>query len=598
MLGTPNHGSFAIPQVITGAYDTIRKLAIVDLTHNRRELCDILNGFPGSMQMLPSPLVMKAMERMYDAAQWSTWGVPQKILDVARASHERLANVVDGSRMSYVAGFNQVTKVDVSNWDRLDDADAYTDSLEGDGTVPHALGFLREGSTRIPTYFVECSHGALPNHAYVIDGTKQILATGKCSLPTSIPKPRGAAAVAASAAARRVREQAEEEALRALSRRVRGRSRAVGDIKETPLSRDEIVASEMLVRSFLGDASVSPVAEMAPPAGAPPRTPPPPTASRSQTPAVEIAIRLVRGRIEEVTQADAIAVGHYVGVTPQYAELAIDRAISKARSGKKSGDGKLLITDLCRRGVIVGDLGQNFILPDPRKPGRVIVMAGMGQPGTFRAAELAILSRELTWTLGRSGHTNLASVLIGAGAGNLETPDAVRAWLRGVRRALYDARVARDPQLRSITFVQSSPGNFVRMHNSLVHAVKEFGGDSEAPLNITYHGPTKAALRKAERAAAKVAAQRCAAAERKSFTALTGSTADVEPMRLTIQLQADTFQFAALTAEASIPQRDTRIDPALVEEANDALPGRNLSPSNWITEICSAASSCRATCVK
>ena len=53
---------------------------------------------------------------------------------------------------------------------------------------------------------------------------------------------------------------------------------------------------------------------------------------------------------------------------------------------------------------------------------------------------------------------------------------------------------------------------------------------------------------------------------------LTGSTADAEPMRLTIQLQADTFQFAALTAEASIPQRDTRIDPALVEESNDALP--------------------------
>ena len=67
----------------------------------------------------------------------------------------------------------------------------------------------------------------------------------------------------AKAAARRVREQAaEEEALRALSRRVRGRSRGVGDIKETPLSRDEIVAGEMLLRSFLGDAGVSPAAEM------------------------------------------------------------------------------------------------------------------------------------------------------------------------------------------------------------------------------------------------------------------------------------------------------------------------------------------------
>jgi pimeloyl-ACP methyl ester carboxylesterase len=573
MLGTPNHGSFAIPQVITGASDTIRKLAIVDITHSLRELCDILNGFPGSLQMLPSPLAMKAMERMYDAAQWSTWGVPQRILDIARASHERLANVVDGSRMSYIAGFNQVTKVGVNNWNRLDHADAYTDSLEGDGTVPHALGFLREGNTRIPTYFVECSHGGLANHAYVIEGTKQILSTGKCSLPTSIPKARGAVAVAASAAARSVREQAEEEALRALSRRVRGRSRAVAEVKETPLMHDEIVASEMLVRSFLGDASPSPAAGMAPPSpGTPPPAPPSAALRKSKTPTVTIAIQLVRGRIEEISAADAIAVGHYIGVTPQYAELAIDRAISKVRSGKKSADDKLLITDLCRRGTIVGALGQNFILPDPRKPGRVIVIAGMGQPGTFRAAELAILSRELVWALGRSGCKNLASVLIGAGAGNLETPDAVNAWLLGVRRALHDAQAASDAPLQSISFVEFSPGNFVRIHHSLKNAVVAFGKDSETPLKISYNPPTDAALHAAERAAEKDAAQRASTEERRSFTALTGGTTDAEPMRLTIQLQADTFQFAALTAQASIPQRDTRIDPALVEESNDSLP--------------------------
>src|SRR5580765_4230726 len=151
MLGTPNHGSFAIPQVITGAYDTVRKLALLDLTHNLRDLCTILNSFPGSMQMLPSPLVQDgAWNRMYDAKQWATWGVPQNILDVARASHQRLAKIVDGDRMAYIAGCNQVTKVGVSNWNRLDTSDAYTDSMAGDGTVPHALGFLYDGSTRIP----------------------------------------------------------------------------------------------------------------------------------------------------------------------------------------------------------------------------------------------------------------------------------------------------------------------------------------------------------------------------------------------------------------------------------------------------------------
>jgi len=46
MLGTPNHGSFAIPQVITGVLSTVRKLAIVNITHSRRQLCAILNTFP------------------------------------------------------------------------------------------------------------------------------------------------------------------------------------------------------------------------------------------------------------------------------------------------------------------------------------------------------------------------------------------------------------------------------------------------------------------------------------------------------------------------------------------------------------------------
>ncbi len=43
--------------------DTVRKLALLDLTHNLRDLCTILNSFPGSMQMLPSPLQMPEMAR-------------------------------------------------------------------------------------------------------------------------------------------------------------------------------------------------------------------------------------------------------------------------------------------------------------------------------------------------------------------------------------------------------------------------------------------------------------------------------------------------------------------------------------------------------
>ena len=139
MLGTPNHGSFTIPEVITGALDTVRKIAILDVTHNRTELLSILNTFPGSLQMLPSPLVLPEMAKMYDQKTWERYGVAGKLLEIARSSHERLAEVVDGERMVYIAGYNQPTKDGVKAWNRLDDPEGYSDTLDGErDCAPHS----------------------------------------------------------------------------------------------------------------------------------------------------------------------------------------------------------------------------------------------------------------------------------------------------------------------------------------------------------------------------------------------------------------------------------------------------------------------------
>jgi len=580
MLGTPNHGSFAIPQVITGALSTVRKLAIVDITHSRQQLCAILNTFPGSMQMLPSPLVMETMKPMYKEAQWQIWGVAQKVLDAGLASHKRLEKTVDDKRMAYIAGYNQVTQVDVQDWLRLDAAAGYRESLEGDGTVPHRLGFMgKDGEKLFPTYFVDCEHGGLPNHPDVIAGTKQLLVGDDCSLPKVIPAKRSRAEVATRSAAKTARELAEEEELRELSRRVRGRTRAVADVSDAPVAGDEIKASEILVRDFLvhADGAPTPVrhdTEAAPPS--PPDRRGPKTRSPKPAP---ITIALVRGGIEDERfmrrdKQSAIAVGHYVGVTPQWAELALDEAISAAlpQTPPKNDPPKLLITDLCKRGVFVGELGQNFYLPDPREFSRVVVLAGMGYPGTFREAELGILARELTWTLGRSGRRNLFTVLIGAGTGNLNTAAAIRSWLRGVRRALYDGVATAEPRLERITFVEFSETRFVLMHRELSVAVAEFARNPDEPFDIVYRGPSATQLKAAEK---KAEANACASgiASWKKSLAARGENDDAEPFRLTVQLRRDVFEFGALTAEASMPQRDTQIDPFLIEEVNDQLPG-------------------------
>ncbi|CAN5599125.1 hypothetical protein BH20VER1_BH20VER1_10270 [soil metagenome] len=206
MLGTPNHGSFAIPQVITGAKPIVRKLAAVDLKHKLPDLLAVLNSFPGFYQMLPSPLIMSSMSPLYKAATYGSSNPSQQLLDNALQHHRRLASVVDGQRMLYVAGANQATHGDIADFGRINSLEGYRSSLAGDGTVPHLLSFLKDKSgNRIPTFFVHCEHGNLPADDRVITASSELMASGTCSLPQQPPtKVRGTAAVEASEAALRL----------------------------------------------------------------------------------------------------------------------------------------------------------------------------------------------------------------------------------------------------------------------------------------------------------------------------------------------------------------------------------------------------------
>ena len=90
----------------------------------------------------------------------------------------------------------------------------------------------------------------------------------------------------------------------------------------------------------------------------------------------------------DITRAkgDVHAVGHYVGVAPQQAELALDRAISHGNSEER-----LLITQLTARGALRGALGEVIFFPWSED--RVVALAGMGHPGQFHQAQLHYLAR-------------------------------------------------------------------------------------------------------------------------------------------------------------------------------------------------------------
>ena len=148
-----------------------------------------------------------------------------------------------------------------------------------------------------------------------------------------------------------------------------------------------------------------------------------------KAPKALLAVEVVWGDIR-TAKGNVHVVGHYQNVLPQFAELALDRAVSAPGAGEE----RLMLTSLTRAGTIRGTLGDVFFVPWSKG---TVVVAGMGRPGLFRERELRVLWRSVVQIAGRlPGAETLCTVLIGAGAGNLQVPHAARNMLLGVVDAM------------------------------------------------------------------------------------------------------------------------------------------------------------------
>lgn len=559
MLGTPNHGSFAIPQVLTGIEGTVKKLTLVDARNTAAQLRAVLNSFPGTYQMLPSPLLRGGRwQALYDPTTYPGLHVSRPHLDAARAHHELLSEVVDPERLVYVAGANQRTLVNVDP-DRTANPKAYTVSREGDGRVPHELGLL----SGVRTFYVETSHGDLTTSSVVLSRLDDLLRTGECDLATAPPTPRALADGRSDARALEEEQQSEQEEVRDRAAALGFRA-ASGQASPTTAVSTDRELEELLVRGLLSTQD----SRRRPPAR--------PRRVRRQS----IRLSLVPGAIEEMgkeadeTPIDAVAVGHYVGVRPQQAELALDRSISAGLTPGRNGrqPARLLITEYSERGIIRGELGQPFFLEDPRQtattggPRRVVVLAGMGLPGRFGAPELTVLARELVWALGRLGKRHLATVLIGAGTGNIPIPDAVEAWLRGLSDALTSAVESAGGRLEQLTFVEASAAKLDPLQDAIV-AQKSLL--EKCGLGVEYEPLSAERLVALEQEELKQLQRRLTRQDLRSGR----EPGRPAPTRLTLSLDHGVYTVGAITQTASLPERAIPLDPTLVEQANDELAG-------------------------
>lgn len=225
-------------------------------------------------------------------------------------------------------------------------------------------------------------------------------------------------------------------AVRERPRSARGAAAQNGSRPVEPSGRfteQERVLEDLVVRGWLSGPD-------GPDARARLRRPPPPSSrspSTAGTSATGIEVPLHRGNVRDGRRApgrppvDVLAVGHYVAVKPQYAEAALDEAISAPLPAPALGtpDDGWLITQLTMRGTITGDLGQPFLLPDGRdRAGRLVAVVGLGLPGRLGQGELTLAVRE---PAGRSDGSGASTWRPSFSAAAWAACPRSRRWTRG-----------------------------------------------------------------------------------------------------------------------------------------------------------------------
>ncbi len=190
MLGTPNAGSYEAVRWLTGWNPTLGQIAMLDFAHDVPALVNIVNRFPGLLELLPSndgkldyanPRVWKQICSGGD----QNWPQPQadSLQALSRTWQWVNDSPIDSERMIYIAGWAKETVSDFENqsgrglFSKKRPPLRFYSTGKGDGTVPWALGRL----PGVKTWYVEAAHDQLLTHAPAFPAYLDLLQTGATS---------------------------------------------------------------------------------------------------------------------------------------------------------------------------------------------------------------------------------------------------------------------------------------------------------------------------------------------------------------------------------------------------------------------------------
>jgi pimeloyl-ACP methyl ester carboxylesterase len=561
MLGTPNYGSFSVPQLLCGFNSVAKMVDLLDVRNKMDAVLRVVQTFPSTYEMLPDP---HYFESDLERDLWNPERYPARPeagkFERAREFRNQLKAIADPERMIYIAGSNQPTAVGIRNLDRLGFRDGYEYSMAGDGTVPHRLGLLRppDGGEPYQAFYADCEHGAMPNNELIGDGVSSLLGgEGQGRLRTdpalkSLSRSESDSAEAAAQAEADVTAWDRQAQLTIASLQSRGGA-VEAEIDTAPLTEAERHAEELMVEDFLGSGTRGGAAS----GEAPSRRVP---ASTTPADSPRLTIRVIHGSIQDGYEdsVDSISVGHYVGTMPS----ASEGALSDALTGDRSPGQDSLIGELTRRGVIHGELGEIYMLPDPRDAKRLVFLAGMGYPGKFGQVELRSCVRQLLWTVSRLGKLHLATVLIGAGAGSVPPEEAVRGWLNAIEDMLSDGKLPAQ-RLERITLAEISPLRARRLHKLIQNSIAALGLSARIKLDPEPEIAEQAFQSEVDNWLAK---------QRRQFEEDEPGAEGSAVSRLTTTYGGGRYAFSALTVSASIPERIIPLDKPVVDDANNQFP--------------------------
>jgi len=188
-----------------------------------------------------------------------------------------------------------------------------------------------------------------------------------------------------------------------------------------------------------------------------------------------LLIDVIWGDITRVP-GDLYIVGHYNGVEPQGAELALDRhVVSRMPEARRSSE-RLTLTRLSHLGQLASDFGDIEFFPGEQRgdPATAVTVAlvGMGFPGAYtRARHRDLMSRMATKVMSLPDVSILNMVLIGSGEGTLRVWEALDGLLAAVGSFAPSPDESSPSRLSTLRIVERDLGKARAIHAELVARV-------------------------------------------------------------------------------------------------------------------------------